>query len=131
MGKFVASTSLCSLVNFSVRQGFSKSMLNGMALNSLLHAANSGLPADFSARYFRNSADTMNSLWCVESIYLTRFTFLIFRPSRDGTRLHGEPAAFLRQDISQHRQITDHPVANQWRAKPKILDVSCAGLNSK
>ncbi|KAJ7836383.1 hypothetical protein B0H14DRAFT_3705202 [Mycena olivaceomarginata] len=46
------------------------SMMNGMALNSLLHAANSGLPADFSTRYFRNSADTMNSLW-------------------DGSKLHG------------------------------------------
>ncbi|KAF7367481.1 hypothetical protein MSAN_00811000 [Mycena sanguinolenta] len=51
-------------------QGFSKALMNGMALNSLLHAVtswtNSGitcLPRDFSARYFKNSCHTMNALW--------------------------------------------------------------------
>ncbi|KAJ6456152.1 hypothetical protein C8R45DRAFT_1035091 [Mycena sanguinolenta] len=58
-------------------QGFSKAVMNGMALNSLLHA-NSGvscLPRDFSARYFKNSCDTMNALW-------------------DGTRLHDYGSPF-------------------------------------
>ncbi|KAF7324223.1 hypothetical protein MSAN_02533400 [Mycena sanguinolenta] len=55
-------------------QGFSKAVMNGMALNSFLHAvtSNSGvtsLPRDFAARYFKNSRHTMNALW-------------------DGTRLH-------------------------------------------
>ncbi|KAF7367482.1 hypothetical protein MSAN_00811100 [Mycena sanguinolenta] len=50
------------------RQGFSKAIINGMGLNSLLHAvtSNSGvtcLPRDFSARYFKNSCHTMNALW--------------------------------------------------------------------
>ncbi|KAF7367480.1 hypothetical protein MSAN_00810900 [Mycena sanguinolenta] len=49
-------------------QGFSKALMNGMALNSLLHVvtSNSGvtcLPRDFSSRYFKNSRHTMNSLW--------------------------------------------------------------------
>ncbi|KAF7367484.1 hypothetical protein MSAN_00811300 [Mycena sanguinolenta] len=55
-------------------QGFTKAIINGMGLNSLLHAvtSNSGvtcLPRDFSSRYFKNSRRTMNALW-------------------DGTRLH-------------------------------------------
>ncbi|KAF7344347.1 hypothetical protein MSAN_01915700 [Mycena sanguinolenta] len=54
--------------------GFSKAIINGMALNSLLHAVTSNssvtcLPREFSARYFKNSCHTMNALW-------------------DGTRLH-------------------------------------------
>ncbi|KAJ6459525.1 hypothetical protein C8R45DRAFT_552205 [Mycena sanguinolenta] len=58
-------------------QGFSKAVMNGMALNSLLHA-NSGascLPRDFSARYFKNSRARMNALW-------------------DGTRLHDYGSPF-------------------------------------
>ncbi|KAJ6506757.1 hypothetical protein C8R45DRAFT_970444 [Mycena sanguinolenta] len=45
--------------------GFSKAVMNGMALNSLLHASAgvSCLPRDFSARYFKSSRDTMNALW--------------------------------------------------------------------
>ncbi|KAJ7918520.1 hypothetical protein B0H13DRAFT_1992539 [Mycena leptocephala] len=44
-------------------QGFAKAMMNGIALNSLLHSVDSefhpnGLPTDFSARYFKNSATT-------------------------------------------------------------------------
>ncbi|KAJ7836382.1 hypothetical protein B0H14DRAFT_2589753 [Mycena olivaceomarginata] len=53
-------------------QGIAKAMMNGMGLNHLLHtvkSASAGIPADFSARYFRGSADAMNGLW-------------------DGTRLH-------------------------------------------
>jgi hypothetical protein len=50
------------------RQGFAKAMMNGIALNSLLHSVDSefhpnGLPTDFSARYFKNSASTMQALW--------------------------------------------------------------------
>ncbi|KAJ7237466.1 hypothetical protein B0H12DRAFT_107191 [Mycena haematopus] len=55
-------------------QGFAKAIMNGMALNSLLHAVKSNcgvpcLPRDFSARYFRGSRNSMDALW-------------------DGTRLH-------------------------------------------
>ncbi|KAF7340244.1 hypothetical protein MVEN_01943100 [Mycena venus] len=45
-------------------QGFSKAIMNGIALNSLLHAVKSAsLPDDFSTRYFKNSAETMEALW--------------------------------------------------------------------
>ncbi|KAJ7051157.1 hypothetical protein C8F01DRAFT_1263183 [Mycena amicta] len=46
-------------------QGFAKAMLNGITLNALLHSIpqSSGLPSNFSTRYFNDSADPMNALW--------------------------------------------------------------------
>ncbi|KAJ7139384.1 hypothetical protein C8R44DRAFT_303423 [Mycena epipterygia] len=55
-------------------QGFTKIMLNGLALNSLLNTIKAGihkLPRDFSARYFKNNAAHTHGLW-------------------DATRLHGK-----------------------------------------
>ncbi|KAJ6522662.1 hypothetical protein DFH09DRAFT_1330462 [Mycena vulgaris] len=45
--------------------GFAKIMVNGMALNSLLHEVDtaSSLPLDFSTRYFKNSVSAMQGLW--------------------------------------------------------------------
>ncbi|KAF7330590.1 hypothetical protein MSAN_02459200 [Mycena sanguinolenta] len=64
----IAVGDACLQLNPIHGQGFSKAVINGMALNFLLHAvtSNSGvncLPRDFSARYFKNSCHTMNALW--------------------------------------------------------------------
>ncbi|KAJ7089573.1 hypothetical protein C8R44DRAFT_648716 [Mycena epipterygia] len=55
-------------------QGFAKIILNGLALNTLLHTINPGqekLPREFSAQYFKNNAANTQALW-------------------DSTRLHGK-----------------------------------------
>ncbi|KAJ6569418.1 hypothetical protein B0H19DRAFT_694446 [Mycena capillaripes] len=47
-------------------QGFSKIILNGVVLNSLLNSVDPnlrGLPRDFAARYFKNNAAYTHSLW--------------------------------------------------------------------
>ncbi|KAJ7631343.1 hypothetical protein DFH06DRAFT_1224287 [Mycena polygramma] len=49
-------------------QGFAKCIMNGIALNSLLHAIDtksipSAVPGDFSARYFKKSASAVQGLW--------------------------------------------------------------------
>ncbi|KAJ7085315.1 hypothetical protein C8R44DRAFT_752913 [Mycena epipterygia] len=47
-------------------QGFAKILLNGLALNALLHTTNPGgqkLPRDFSARYFKRNAANTQGLW--------------------------------------------------------------------
>ncbi|KAJ7098580.1 hypothetical protein B0H15DRAFT_772122 [Mycena belliarum] len=46
-------------------QGFGKIMLNGITLNSILHAIDSPtlLPSNFGARYFKKSASPMKELW--------------------------------------------------------------------
>ncbi|KAJ7222590.1 hypothetical protein GGX14DRAFT_558679 [Mycena pura] len=59
-----------SVLNDFLRQGFAKIIMNGMTLNSLLHEIDAGgcgstprLPINIAARYFKNSARTMVSLW--------------------------------------------------------------------
>lgn len=48
------------------RQGFAKIVMNGLALNSLLHTVDpnlSQLPRDFAVRYFKNNAIHTHGLW--------------------------------------------------------------------
>ncbi|KAJ7134915.1 hypothetical protein C8R43DRAFT_1239203 [Mycena crocata] len=63
---FVALGDATLQLNPTFGHGFVKVMMNGLALNSLLHAVHpsvTGLPAGFSARYFQSIAPCMQALW--------------------------------------------------------------------
>ncbi|KAJ7628064.1 hypothetical protein B0H17DRAFT_1218408 [Mycena rosella] len=63
----LSGTLVCSLIPSTGKsQGCAKVMINGIALNALLHTVNSSstaLSTNFSVRYFKNSATRMQALW--------------------------------------------------------------------
>ncbi|KAJ7633705.1 hypothetical protein B0H17DRAFT_1108034 [Mycena rosella] len=71
-------------------QGFGKIMMNGIALNSLLHGLtphSTALPMDFSARYFKSSASSTHSLW--EATRLHDYGLLNCEPMQGETKDSG------------------------------------------
>ncbi|KAJ7102596.1 hypothetical protein B0H15DRAFT_340077 [Mycena belliarum] len=63
---FVALGDATMQLNPTHGQGCTKAMMNATTLNYLLHKTESGptgLPADFSARFFKNSATDTQALW--------------------------------------------------------------------
>ncbi|KAF7340265.1 hypothetical protein MVEN_01945400 [Mycena venus] len=97
-------------------QGFAKTILNGIALDTLLRSLNPmrPLPKDFSARYFKKNSSYTHGLWRVEC----------FTPRR--VYKCPNSSAGMQRDY----MTTEHQAVNPWKVKQKTPVASFVGLNS-
>ncbi|KAJ7114896.1 hypothetical protein C8R44DRAFT_795026, partial [Mycena epipterygia] len=97
------------------RQGFVKILQNGLALNTLLNAINSGvreLPRDFSARYFKNNAANTQGLW--DATRLHDYGTMGCQPMEGETKDNGRFARWFELKLLSAATQDDEAASALW-----------------
>ncbi|KAJ7139383.1 hypothetical protein C8R44DRAFT_975206 [Mycena epipterygia] len=99
-------------------QGFTKIMLNGLALNSLLNTIKAGiykLPRDFSARYFRNNAAHTQGLW--DATRLHDYGFSSCQPMEGETKDTGRILRWFELKLISAATQDDEVASALWHVR--------------
>ncbi|KAJ7107792.1 hypothetical protein C8R44DRAFT_857873 [Mycena epipterygia] len=99
-------------------QGFAKILLNGLALNALLHTTNpSGqkLPRDFSARFFKKNAGNTQGLW--DSTRMHDYATAGCEPMEGETRDTGRLARWFELKLLSAASQDDEVASALWHVR--------------
>ncbi|KAJ7122267.1 hypothetical protein C8R44DRAFT_785898 [Mycena epipterygia] len=99
-------------------QGFAKIVLNGLALNSVLHTIQTGvreLPRDFSARYFKKNAGNTQGLW--DSTRLHDYGTASCKPMDGETKDTGRLMRWFELKLISAATEDDEAASALWHAR--------------
>ncbi|KAF7327953.1 hypothetical protein MKEN_00375500 [Mycena kentingensis (nom. inval.)] len=101
-------------------QGFSKSMLNAIVLNTLLHEVPATVPANFADNYFRRSAGPQNSLW--DSTRLNDYNNTACQPMKGETKQTGAVMRWLSMKVLSAAMKYDDVAVALWDVRHLLVD---------